>query len=141
MIWAIQMLACTAHETSRPGVESVNGPNYRAARGSVAISRDGRLLRVLHPEKRIYNAQQMAMTEAAISTGIFGDIYVALGEPVGDGAWSVRVYSKPFVTWIWGGCIIMALGGFAAMTDRRYRRVARRETEIPPAGTKQPVAG
>jgi cytochrome c-type biogenesis protein CcmF len=107
----------------------------------VAVSRDGKELMVLHPEKRIYNAQQMPMTEAAISTGFFGDLYVSLGEPVSDGAWSVRVYRKPFVTWIWGGCIIMALGGFVALTDRRYRKVARRVADVVPAGAKQPVAG
>ena len=123
------------------GVENATGPNYRAARGNVSVSRDGRELMVLHPEKRIYNAQQMPMTEAAISTGFFGDLYVSLGEPVCDGAWSVRVYHKPFVVWIWGGCIIMALGGFLALTDRRYRRVTRRETEVLPDGAKQPVAG
>jgi len=123
------------------GVENAIGPNYRASRGNVAVSRDGKELMVLHPEKRIYNAQQMPMTEAAISTGLFGDLYVSLGEPVADGAWSVRVYRKPFVVWIWGGCIIMALGGFVALTDRRYRKVARRTAEAPPAGAKQPVPG
>ena len=123
------------------GVENVTGPNYRAARGNVAVSRDGRQVMVMHPEKRIYNAQQMAMTEAAISTGIFGDLYVSLGEPVADGAWSVRVYHKPFVTWIWGGCIIMALGGLVALSDRRYRNVARRAAQAHAADGKQPVAG
>jgi cytochrome c-type biogenesis protein CcmF len=108
------------------GAQSVDGPNYRAARGSVAVLRDGKEVRTLHPEKRIYNAQQSTMTEAAISTGLFGDLYVSLGEPVSDGAWSVRVYHKPFVTWIWGGCLLMALGGFFALTDRRYRRLAER---------------
>ena len=123
------------------GVENVTGPNYRAARGKVSVSREGREVMVLRPEKRIYNAQNMPMTEAAISTGLFGDLYVSLGEPVSNGAWSVRVYHKPFVTWIWGGCIIMALGGFLALSDRRYRRLARRESEVLPAGTQQPVAG
>jgi cytochrome c-type biogenesis protein CcmF len=111
------------------GAESVTGPNYHGARGNVAVSRAGRPVRVLHPEKRIYNAQQTAMTEAAISTGFFGDLYVSLGEPVSggtiEGAWSVRLYDKPFVTWIWGGCMLMALGGLLAVTDRRYRRLAR----------------
>ena len=107
------------------GVENTTGPNYRAARGNVTVLQGERTLRVMHPEKRIYNAQNMPMTEAAISTGLFGDLYVSLGEPVSDGAWSVRVYRKPFVTWIWGGCIIMALGGFLALSDRRYRRLAR----------------
>jgi len=83
----------------------------------------------------------MPMTEAAISTGLFGDLYVSLGEPVSDGAWSVRVYHKPFVTWIWGGCIIMALGGFLALSDRRYRTATRRVPEVLPAGANQPVAG
>jgi cytochrome c-type biogenesis protein CcmF len=123
------------------GAQNAVGPNYRAARGDVTVSRDGKELMVLHPEKRIYNAQQMPMTEAAISTGLFGDLYVSLGEPVSDGAWSVRVYRKPFVTWIWGGCIIMALGGFVALTDRRYRRTAKRVDEVVPAGARQPVAG
>jgi cytochrome c-type biogenesis protein CcmF len=112
------------------GTERVTGPNYSAARGSVAVSRDGRPQMVLHPEKRIYNAQQMGMTEAAISSGLFGDIYVSLGEPVADGAWSVRVYSKPFVTWIWGGCVLMALGGLLAVLDRRYRRQRKTAPQV-----------
>ncbi len=123
------------------GVQGITGPNYRAARANVAVSRGGKELMVLHPEKRVYNAQQMPMTEAAIATGFFGDLYVSLGEPVSDGAWSVRVYHKPFVTWIWGGCIIMALGGFVALTDRRYRSAKRRAAVAPPAGAQQPAAG
>ena len=122
------------------GVENITGPNYRAARGTVTVLQGEQSVRVMHPEKRIYNAQNTPMTEAAISTGLFGDLYVSLGEPVSDGAWSVRVYRKPFVTWIWGGCIIMALGGFLALSDRRYRRLARQaqagaETVAAPAVT------
>ena len=84
----------------------------------------------MHPEKRIYNVQKMPMTEAAIDTGPWGDIYVSLGEPIDpsaieSGAWSVRVYHKPLVTWIWGGCVLMALGGALALSDRRYRLLAR----------------
>src|SRR5450759_4831505 len=121
------------------GVQEVTGPNYRGARGAIDISRDGRHVEVLHPEKRVYNAQQMPMTEAAIDTGIFGDLYVSLGEPVSGGAWSVRVYHKPFVVWIWGGCIIMALGGFLALCDRRYRVAARRsEAAVATGGKKIP---
>jgi len=108
------------------GATPATGPNYRASRGSVEVSRGERVIEILHPEKRIYNAQQMPMTEAAIDTGPFGDIYVSLGEPVANGAWSVRVYYKPFITWIWGGCVLMALGGFLALLDRRYRKLARR---------------
>jgi cytochrome c-type biogenesis protein CcmF len=124
------------------GVQEVTGPNYRGARGAIDISRDGRHVEVLHPEKRVYNAQQMTMTEAAIDTGIFGDLYVSLGEPVSGGAWSVRVYHKPFVVWIWGGCIIMALGGFLALCDRRYRTAARRnEAAVATGGKKIPGVG
>jgi cytochrome c-type biogenesis protein CcmF len=75
----------------------------------------------------------MPMTEAAIDSGLFGDLYVSLGEPVEAGAWSVRVYHKPFITWIWGGCMLMALGGLLAISDRRYRIFARREEPAPAA--------
>jgi cytochrome c-type biogenesis protein CcmF len=78
------------------------------------------------PEKRVYRVQQNPMTEAAIDTGITRDLYVALGESEGDG-WIVRVYIKPFIDWIWGGCILMALGGLLAVTDRRYRKNQGRE--------------
>jgi cytochrome c-type biogenesis protein CcmF len=84
---------------------------------------------VLEPEKRVYNASGMAMTEAAIDTGIFRDLYVALGEPLENGAWIVRVYHKPFVDWIWFGCMLMAFGGGLAITDRRYRLSSRKEKE------------
>jgi cytochrome c-type biogenesis protein CcmF len=103
------------------GVTEVPGPNYQAARGTVEVSRDGKFVEYLHPEKRIYNASGMPMTEAAIDTTPFRDLYVSLGEPVGDKAWAVRVYEKPFVVWIWGGCVLMALGGLLAVIDRRYR--------------------
>jgi cytochrome c-type biogenesis protein CcmF len=108
------------------GTREVTGPNYRASRGAVEVSRGGRTIDTLYPEKRVYNVQQMPMTEAAIDNGVFGDLYVSLGEPVANGAWSVRVYYKPFVTWIWFGCILMALGGMLAILDQRYRRLARR---------------
>ena len=76
---------------------------------------------MLYPERRIYTVQEMPMTEAAIDPGLTRDLYVALGDPVGGGAWIVRVQYKPFVDWIWGGCLIMALGGLLAASDRRYR--------------------
>ena len=117
------------------GAQSVKGPNYRAARGTVNVSRDGKEVAVLRPEKRIYNVSNMPMTEADIDTGLLGDLYVSLGEPVENGAWSVRIYTKPFITWIWGGCAIMALGGLLALADRRYRMAVRREERVLPAGT------
>ncbi len=107
------------------GVARTKGPNYTATRGFLQVSRDGEELLIMHPEKRIYNVQTMPMTEAAIDTGFFRDLYASLGEPVSGGAWSVRIYYKPFIDWIWGGCFIMALGGFIALSDRRYRLASR----------------
>jgi cytochrome c-type biogenesis protein CcmF len=69
------------------------------------------------------------MTETAIDTGLFRDLYISLGEPVSGGAWSVRVYYKPFVDWIWGGALLMALGGGLALSDRRYALAARKQRE------------
>src|SRR6185436_8712759 len=108
------------------GLTQVQGPNYEATRGRIRVSRNGSEVTVLQPEKRFYSVQQMPMTEAAISPGLTRDLYVSLGEPVGEGSWVVRVYYKPFVDWIWGGGFLMALGGVIAITDRRYR-LARRE--------------
>ena len=102
-------------------VADAAGPNYKAARATVSVTRGGKPVTVLHPEKRFYPVQQSTMTEAAIDTGIAGDLYVSLGEPLEGGAWLVRVQHKPFVDWIWGGCLIMALGGALAASDRRYR--------------------
>ena len=110
-------------------VEDVQGPNYTAARGRIEALRNGRVRSVLHPEKRFYPVQKQTMTEAAIDSGLFGDIYVALGEQVGGDAWTVRVHLKPFVDWIWGGCVLMALGGLIAICDRRYRRSRRPASE------------
>ncbi len=107
------------------GVVDVPGPNYQATRGYISVSKNGRDLMVLHPEKRVYTVQTMPMTEAAIDTGLFRDLYVSLGEPLGEGAWIVRIYYKPFVDWIWGGALLMALGGLLAVSDRRYRLAVR----------------
>jgi cytochrome c-type biogenesis protein CcmF len=80
----------------------------------------------MRPEKRVYRVQNNPMTEAAIEAGFTRDLYVSLGEPVeGDTAWIVRVYVKPFIDWVWGGCLLMAFGGILAATDRRYRQTAR----------------
>ncbi|TMG74771.1 MAG: heme lyase CcmF/NrfE family subunit [Betaproteobacteria bacterium] len=111
------------------GVRDVQGPNYVAAHASIHVSRDGRTVTVLHPEKRIYTVQNMPMTEAAIDPGFTRDLYVSLGDAVGATAWIVRVQHKPFIDWIWGGCLLMALGGAIAASDRRYRVAARRSQE------------
>src|SRR3569833_194247 len=116
-----------ANQFGFKGVTETPGPNYMASRGAIDILKNGRLERTLAPEKRMYFATQMPMTEAAIDPGLIRDLYVSLGEPVGNGAWVVRVYYKPFVDWIWGGCLVMALGGAMALSDRRYRMARRRE--------------
>jgi cytochrome c-type biogenesis protein CcmF len=113
------------------GVTEVEGPNYVAARGIVSVSRDGKPVTILHPEKRQYNASGMPMTEAAIDTGFLRDLYVSLGEPIPDSeAWAVRIYLKPFVDWIWAGCLLMSLGGLLAVTDRRYRIKGRKAQTV-----------
>ncbi len=119
------------------GVRQQQGPNYRALVGDVDLIRDGRTLRKMFPEKRFYVASSMPMTEAAIDTGLTRDVYVSLGEPIDksrpEAAWAVRVYHKPFVDWIWGGCVLMAIGGLVAMSDRRYRIKARVSSGQPSA--------
>src|SRR5467141_708787 len=102
-------------------VTNVRGPNYIAARARITVTRDERPVTVLYPEKRLYVVQNMPMTEAAIQPGLTRDLYVSLGDPLQGGAWLVKVQVKPFVDWIWGGCLIMALGGLFAASDRRYR--------------------
>jgi cytochrome c-type biogenesis protein CcmF len=111
------------------GVQELKGPNYMAARGRFHVSKDGREVSQMFPEKRLYSVQGQTMTEAAIDSGLFRDLYVSLGEPLDGGAWSVRLYHKPFVDWIWGGCLLLALGGGLAVTDRRYRFAWRKEQD------------
>jgi cytochrome c-type biogenesis protein CcmF len=108
------------------GVDRVNGPNYLADQGEFVVVEDGRRY-TLRPEKRSYLARQSVMTEAAIDPGLLRDVYLSLGEPLGDGAWAVRVQVKPFVRWIWLGGLLMALGGVLAVLDARYRRLKVRQ--------------
>jgi cytochrome c-type biogenesis protein CcmF len=114
------------------GTTEYQGPNYRAAKGVVEVSRGGEKLFVLHPEKRIYNASGMPMTEADIHPNFFRDVYVALGEPLDDEAksWAVRVFHKPFITWLWFGALMLTIGGFLAASDRRYR-IALKKAAVP----------
>ena len=106
-------------------VQQIKGPNYKASRATLQLSRDGEPLRMLTPERRVYNVSGNAMTEVAIDRGFGRDVYVALGDPVSATAWSVRLHHKPFVNWIWIGCVLMALGGLLAVMDRRYRQKVR----------------
>ena len=109
------------------GAQNVQGPNYVAARAEIIVSRNGKEIERMYPEKRNYTASGNVMTETAIDSGLFRDLYVSLGEPVNAGAWSVRVYYKPFVGWIWYGAVLMALGGGLALSDRRYALARQRD--------------
>jgi len=134
-----ESVAMGAYEFRFEGVDGIRGPNYVADQGLVTVLRDGEELHRLRPEKRRYLARQMVMTEAAIDPGLFRDLYVALGEPLGGGAWAVRVHSKPFVRWVWLGGLLMAFGGMLAAFDRRYRRLAVRDAERKRAAEAAPA--
>jgi cytochrome c-type biogenesis protein CcmF len=102
------------------GVKRVQGPNYLADQGTLEVRNGERLVTTLHPQKRQYAGQQM-QSKSDIDGGVFRDIYVALGEPLGEQAWGVRIYVKPFVRWIWFGGLFMLAGGLTAASDRRFR--------------------
>jgi cytochrome c-type biogenesis protein CcmF len=121
------------------GITRIAGPNYEAARAEIEISRNGNVINKMYPEKRSYTASGNVMTETAIDSGLFRDLYISLGEPVSGGAWSVRVYYKPFVTWIWGGAVLMAMGGALALSDRRYALAARKQREALAQKSQQPI--
>jgi cytochrome c-type biogenesis protein CcmF len=103
------------------GVERSQGPNYESETAAITATRDGRIIARLRPEKRLYPVQNMPTTEAAIHTTGLADLYVALGDPDGKGGWTVRIFHEPLVPWIWAGSLIMVLGGFVSLSDRRLR--------------------
>ena len=102
-------------------MKKIHGPNYEAAQGTFVVTRHSVEVAVMKPEKRLFTVQQMPMTEAAIDRGLTRDLYVSLGDQTSANSWVVRIQHKPFVSWIWGGCLLMALGGLLAASDRRYR--------------------
>ncbi len=120
------------------------GPNYIALGATLTVSRDGEVVSVLRPERRQYVSSRMPMTEVAIDRGLMRDLYVALGDPLPPDALGIRIHHKPLVNWIWGGCVLMALGGLLAATDRRYRVAAGQAagepgTQALPAQTGEPL--
>jgi cytochrome c-type biogenesis protein CcmF len=124
------------YEFQFEGTTEITGPNYAARQGRVIVTKNGKFLREMNPEKRIYNVSGMPITQAAIDTGFLRDLYVSLGEPIpnSQGAWAVRVYHKPFIDWIWGGCLFMAMGGVLALSDRRYRIHSKKQQPVSTAG-------
>ncbi len=105
-------------------VKAVQGPNYTATVAEMRVTRAGAQVAVLFPEKRLYPVQAMPTTEAAIDQGFLRDLYLVIGDPQKDGGWALRGYIKPFANWIWGGALMMALGGIFSLSDRRYRAAA-----------------
>ena len=102
-------------------VKPLKGPNYNGDVGVFDVTKAGEFVVHLEPEKRLYTVQRMPMTEAAIHSTISRDLFVAMGEPLDDGAWAIRIYIKPFVIWLWAGAVVMAIGGIFSISDKRYR--------------------
>ena len=113
-----------SYEVMLTEVKRVPGPNYVSTMASVDVLKNGSFVRTLYPEKRVYPVQAMPTTEAAIDNGFLRDVYVVIGDPQEDGGWAFRSHVKPLANWIWGGSILMALGGIFSLTDRRYRVAA-----------------
>jgi cytochrome c-type biogenesis protein CcmF len=135
-----QRIEVAGHTFLFEGVSEQPGPNYSASQGTLRVFKDGAQIALLKPEKRIYLVQTKPMTEAAIDVGLTRDLYVSLGEPLGGGDWSLRIYYKPFVRWIWLGGIFMVLGGVLAISDRRYRMKLRRQRTEPVVSPKEQLA-
>jgi cytochrome c-type biogenesis protein CcmF len=121
------------------GLRDVDGPNYRALEGEIEIRRNGEFVSTLRPQKRTYLVQQSPMTEAGIEASWSRDLFVALGDPLGNNAWSVRIQYKPLIRFIWLGSFVMALGGLIALTDRRYRLRAPARERQPAAAAPEPA--
>ncbi len=113
-----------AYQVQLQGVHDEPGPNYTSRVADMLVTKDGAEVAVMHPAKRTYPVAAMATTEAAIRPGVFGDIYLVVGDPQDGGGYAVRSYLKPFADWLWLGGLMMALGGVLSLTDRRYRVAA-----------------
>ena len=123
-------------------LHELHGPNYEAIEADMPVTHDGAEVTVLHPQKRVYRIQRTPTTNAAIQPGFTRDLYVSIGDMVKPDTWTVRAHVKPFVDWIWGGCLLMALGGFVAVSDRRYRlRTRTADKPLLPPTLPVPVVG
>lgn len=134
-----QQVELAGYTFSLQTVSGVQGPNYQAMRGTVDVQQDGEAITKLYPEKRIYTVQRNPMTEASIDTGWFRDLYVALGEPVSETEWGLRIYYRPFIQWIWIGTLLMAVGGILGALDKRYRSLAKSSKQNVKAKISTPV--
>ncbi|EPC02811.1 heme lyase subunit CcmF [Litchfieldella anticariensis FP35 = DSM 16096] len=119
-------------------LQSRRGPNYLSDMAFIEVSRDGSSRSfTMVPEKRLYIARGMPMTQVALRPGLFRDLYVAMGEDLGDGAWAMRIQYKPFVRWLWLGALLMAAGGVMAVIDRRYRLKRHQQVPLPASSTRE----
>ncbi len=136
-----QPITYAGYEFTMLGTRGVQGPNFDAIEAEVEVRRNGEYVTTLLPQKRVYRVQRDPITQTAIGGGWRRELLVSMGEPLGDGAWSLRIQYKPLVRYVWLGTIFMALGGLIAMTDRRYRLARRRETEPAVSGSSTATAG
>jgi len=128
------------YEFRLANLASVQGPNFQAVRADIAVTKGGSEVGMMHPEKRSFAASQNVTSETAIDRSIFRDLYLSLGDEAPGGGWTVRVYHKPLVNWIWGGALLMALGGAFAVTDRRYSLASRKRSSEAGPGKPEEVA-
>jgi cytochrome c-type biogenesis protein CcmF len=131
-----QSLELSGYNLRLRSVGDVTGPNYDAERGTFEITRNVRFVGQLFSERRFYPVRQQQTTAAGIRTNLMSNLYVAIGEPDGNGAWAVRFYYHPFMPWVWIGALTMALGGFVSLSDRRLRvgvpqRIPRHAATVP----------
>ncbi len=103
------------------GFREINGPNYHGVEAGISVSQQNQIIALLKPQQRFYPVQQVNVSKTAISITPFRDLYVALGEPLADNSWSLRIYDKPMVRWIWWGALLMILGGIVTIVERRKR--------------------
>jgi cytochrome c-type biogenesis protein CcmF len=124
-----QMVNLNGYEFTLQSLKKVQGPNYVADEAFIKVNYQGKTLNDMYPQKRRYSATGTVMTEVALDVNLFRDIYIAMGESVGENAWAIRVHVKPFVRWIWLGALLMAFGAFLSVTDKRYRKQKAIDTE------------
>ncbi|MFA9230656.1 MAG: heme lyase CcmF/NrfE family subunit [Microgenomates group bacterium] len=126
-----ESFALGAYNITLVKVSDVAGPNYTSTMAEMRVVRDGVDVVTLYPEKRFYPVAAMPTTEASIDYGIWRDLYLVIGDAQADGGYAVRSYIKPFANWLWGGAMIMALGGLLSLTDRRFRIAAGARRTVP----------
>ena len=121
------------------GAQATQGPNWQAQTGTVGVEREGRTIARLNPEKRFYPSQRNVFTESAVDAGLLRDLYVSLGEGFDDGSWSLRIYVKPMIRFIWLGGVLMFVGGILAVSDRRYRLAVAAARKLEAAASAVPA--